>query len=94
MCPCQRRLGSGHLLVQTERCIRALWFAQAPHLTWAPCLSLSSFCAVLEFVDDSVGVLVKIVLSEDAVAAVPVVFCGLWLLFLFCGMLLLLWLLR
>ena len=49
----------------------------------APCRSLSSFCALLELEsqhsDDSVGVLVRIVLSaprmvaEDAVVAVSVV---------------------
>ena len=69
-------MGSGYLLVQ------ASCFAQAPHLTSTPCLSLSSFCALLELepqhFHDYVGVL-TIVLSasglavEDAVVVVSVV---------------------
>ena len=42
-----RRLGSGHLLVQAERLVRAPCFAQALHVASAPSLWLSLFCTIL-----------------------------------------------
>ena len=64
-------------LVRAERLVPAPCFAQAQHLAAEPCLSLSSFCALLEFkllhFDDSVGVLAMIVLSASGLLVEEVV---------------------